>query len=108
MEASLCQNHIIFVMYIYISFQPLTNEVHNKYKASYLCVLGYTFCEHIGRTLCICQRKFSCIQCVGPTLVRNEVSKILKIAWTDSDFFQRRFEKDKRKFVLKFPCVYSD
>ena len=29
----------------------LTNEVHNKYKASCLCVVGYTFCERIGRTL---------------------------------------------------------
>ena len=70
MEASLCQNHIIFVMYIkfslqfvsvlvifhcylklcFLCFSLLPNEVHNKYKASRLCVLGYTFCERIGRT----------------------------------------------------------
>ena len=29
----------------------LTNEVHNKYKAACLCVLGYTFCERTGRTV---------------------------------------------------------
>ena len=53
MEASLCQNHIIVVMLnvSFVCFSPLPNEVHNRYKASCLCVLGYTFCERIGRTV---------------------------------------------------------
>ena len=51
---SLCQNHIIFVMKIYVSFvcfSLLPNEEHNKCKSSCLCVLGYTFCERTCRTL---------------------------------------------------------